>query len=118
MILRMLLRQRIVLTLIIVIPATFLLIVELTTSERMIPFKLASLNEEVFVEMSEKGISFIFFAVASAGFLVSDYLWVSFLRIINIDSSFPLIYDFFDCHLCWFTHQCFLFNSASSNIHF
>jgi hypothetical protein len=71
MILRMLLRQRIVLTLIIVIPATFLLIVELTTSERMIPFKLASLNEEVFVEMSEKGISFIFFAVASAGFLVS-----------------------------------------------
>jgi len=71
MILRMLFRQRIVLILIVIIPATFLSIVELTTSERIIPFRLATLSEEVFIEISEKGISFIYFAVASAGFLVS-----------------------------------------------
>ena len=71
LILRMLVRQRIVLILLIVIPAVFLSLVEFTTSERMLPFLLASLDEEVFIEISEKGISFIFFAVASAGFLVS-----------------------------------------------
>ncbi len=71
MILRMLIRRRIVLILLVVIPAVFLSIVEFTTSERMLPFQLASLDEKVFIEISEKGISFIFFAVASAGFLVS-----------------------------------------------
>lgn len=71
LILRMLVRQRIVLILLIVIPAVFLTLVEFTTSERMLPFLLASLDEEVFIEISEKGISFIFFAVVSAGFLVS-----------------------------------------------
>ncbi len=71
MILRMLGRRRIVLILLVVIPIVFLSIVELTTSERMLPFRLASLDEEVYIEISEKGISFIFFAVASAGFLVS-----------------------------------------------
>ena len=71
MILRMLIRQRIVLVLLVVIPAVFLTIVEFTTSERTLPFLLASLDEEIFIEISEKGISFIFFAIASAGFLVS-----------------------------------------------
>ena len=71
MILRMLFRQRIVLILLVVIPAVFLSIVEFTTSERTLPFLLASIDEEIFIEISEKGISFIFFAVASAGFLVS-----------------------------------------------
>jgi len=71
MILRMLVRQRIVLILLLVIPAVFLSIVELTTSERTLQFLLASLDEDVYIEISEKGISFIFFAVASAGFLVS-----------------------------------------------
>lgn len=71
MILRMLIRQKIVIILLLIIPAFFLTIVEFTTSDRMLPFQLASLNDDVFINISEKGISFIFFAVASSGFLVS-----------------------------------------------
>lgn len=71
MILRMLVRQKIVIILLLIIPAFFFTIVEFTTSTRMLPFQLASLDEDVFINISEKGISFIFFAVASSGFLVS-----------------------------------------------
>lgn len=71
MILRMLLRQKIVIILIVIIPAFFLSIVEFTTSGRVLPFQLASVGDDIFIEISEKGISFIFFAVASSGFLVS-----------------------------------------------
>jgi hypothetical protein len=67
----MLVRRRIALILLAFIPAIFLSIVKFTTSERLLPFRLASLSEEVFLEISEKGISYIFFAVASTGFLVS-----------------------------------------------
>lgn len=71
MILRMLFRRRIVLILLAVIPMIFLSVVEMTTSDRILPFRLASLVGEVFVEVSEKQISLVFFAVAVAGFLVS-----------------------------------------------
>lgn len=71
MILRMLVRRRIVLILLLVIPAVFLTIVELTTSERNLAFHLASLEGETFIRVSEKAISLVFFAVASVGFLIS-----------------------------------------------
>ena len=71
MILRMLIRRKIVIILILIIPAFFLTIVEFTTSDRVLPFQLASLDDDIFINISEKGISFIFFAVASSGFLVS-----------------------------------------------
>ena len=71
MTLRMLLRRRIVLLLLGVIPAIFLGIVALTTSERPLPFRLASLDEEPVVAIPEEGIHFVFFAVASVGFLLS-----------------------------------------------
>ncbi len=71
MVMRMLVRRRIILILLGVIPLVFLSIVELTTSDRILPFRLASLDEEVFINISEKGISFVFFAVSCAGFLVS-----------------------------------------------
>lgn len=71
MIFKILVRQKIVIVLLLIIPAFFLTIVEFTTSGRMLPFQLASLDDNVFIEISEKGISFIFFAVASSGFLVS-----------------------------------------------
>jgi hypothetical protein len=71
MILRMLVRQKIVILLILIIPAFFLTIVEFTTSDRLLPFQLASLDDVEFINISERGISFIFFAVASCGFLVS-----------------------------------------------
>ena len=62
MILRMLVRQKMVLILLLIIPTIFLTIVEFTTSERMLPFQLASVGVDVFIDVSEKGISFIFFA--------------------------------------------------------
>jgi hypothetical protein len=71
MTLRMLLRRRIVLLLMLVIPAIFLGIVSLTTSERPLPFRLSSLDEEPVVAIPEEGIHFVFFAVASVGFLLS-----------------------------------------------
>ena len=71
MILRMLVRQKIVIILLLLIPAFFLTMVQITTSDRILPFQLASVGEEVFVNISEKAISFIFFAVASSGFLVA-----------------------------------------------
>ena len=71
MILKMLVRQKIVIILLLIIPAFFLTIVEFTSSDRMLPFQLAALDDNVFINISEKGISFIFFAVASSGFLVS-----------------------------------------------
>lgn len=71
MTLRMLLRRRIVLLLLLVIPAIFLGVVGLTTSDRPLPFRLASLAEEPVVEIPEEGIHFVFFAVASVGFLIS-----------------------------------------------
>lgn len=71
LILRMIFRRRIVLVLLAIIPAIFLSTVALTTSERILPFRLASLQEEVFLEISEKEISLLFFSVACAGFLVS-----------------------------------------------
>lgn len=71
MILRMLVRRRIVLILFVVIPAIFLFTVAFTTSDRMLPFLLASLEEDAFIEVSEKEISLLFFAVASTGFLLS-----------------------------------------------
>lgn len=71
MTLLMLYRQKFAITLILVIPAFFLSVVEFTTSTRILPFQLASVGEDVFIEISEKAISFVFFAVASTGFLVS-----------------------------------------------
>lgn len=71
MTLRMLVRRRIVLILLMVIPAVFLSTVAFTTSERILPFRIASLDGETFVNVSEQEISLIFFAVACAGFLVS-----------------------------------------------
>ena len=71
MILRTLFRRRIVLILLAVIPAVFLGTVAATTSDRSLPFRLASLPGEVFIEAAERNISLVFLSVASTGFLVS-----------------------------------------------
>ena len=71
MILRMLLRRRIILIALLVIPVVFLSVVELTAPTRFIPFRLASLNIRVFIRESLKEIALVFFAVTSTGFLVS-----------------------------------------------
>lgn len=71
MILKMLFRRRIILIALLVIPVVFLTIVELTAPSRTIPFRLASLDLRVFIRESLKDIALVFFAVTSAGFLVS-----------------------------------------------
>ena len=71
MIFRMLVRRRVVIVMFIVIPAVFLSVVALTTSNRILPFGLASLQNNPFIEISEKEISLLFFANAVTGFLAS-----------------------------------------------
>ncbi len=71
MILKMLLRRRIILISLIMIPVVFLTIVELTAPTRIIPFRLASLDNRIFIRESLKEIAQVFFAVTSSGFLSS-----------------------------------------------
>ena len=74
MILKMLIRRRIVLVLFILIPAVFFAIVDLTSSNRILPFRLASLKPEVFIEVVEKDISFYFFQLLSLDFWLLFWL--------------------------------------------
>ena len=71
MIMKMLLRRKIVLLLILIIPGLFLSVVKLTSTQNIVPFQLSSIGEDIFLRMAEESISFIFFAVASSGFLVA-----------------------------------------------
>lgn len=71
MILKMLIRRQIVIVMLVLVPLVFFLVVEFTTPERVIPFRLASLKDVVFLQISQKGTSFVFLAVSSTGFLVS-----------------------------------------------
>jgi hypothetical protein len=68
---RELLRSRIVLILLFLIPALFYAIVALTTTGRVITFKLASISEDTFVEVSERSESLIFIGTAAVGLLAS-----------------------------------------------
>jgi hypothetical protein len=69
--LNMLLRRRIVLIALSLIPLIFLSVVQLTAAEKVIQFQLASLDEPTYVELVQRGISLIFFSVTSTGFLTS-----------------------------------------------
>lgn len=71
LIFKLLIRRRIVPILLLVIPAAFFFVVYLTTSTRIVPFRVASMVEDVFIEVSERYCSLAFFAVASVGFLAS-----------------------------------------------
>ena len=53
MILRMLLRRRIILIALAVIPVVFLSVVQLTASHDIILFRLASLDESIIIEVSQ-----------------------------------------------------------------
>lgn len=66
-----LLRRRIVILLLFLIPTLFYAIVALTTTERLIIFKLASVSEDTFVEVSERSESLIFIGIAAVGLLTS-----------------------------------------------
>lgn len=83
MVLKMLFRRRVVLLLLVLMPVVFLSVVELTASSKMIFFRLASLDEKIFIQESQKQISLIFFSVTSTGFLVSFLA----LNLIQINSN-------------------------------
>lgn len=71
MILRMLFRRRIVLLLVALMPIVFLGVVRLTASSKMIPFRLASLDDTIFIWEPLQYISLVFFSLTSTGFLIS-----------------------------------------------
>jgi hypothetical protein len=81
--LKMLVRRRIILISLVVIPVVFLSGVEMTASQKIIPFRLASLDVKIFIEESQKEIALVFFAVASTGFLVSFLA----LNLIQVDGD-------------------------------
>jgi hypothetical protein len=82
MILKMLLRRRIVLIALALIPIVFLSVVHMTASPKIIPFRLASLDENIFIEESQKVISMVFFSCTATGFLVS-FLALNLIQIDN-----------------------------------
>jgi len=82
MILRMLFRRRIVIISLAVIPVVFLTVVELTASSKIILFRLASLDKNIFLEQSQKAVSLIFFSCTATGFLVS-FLGMNLMQIDN-----------------------------------
>lgn len=79
MILRMTLRKKIIPILVIVIPSLFLFVVYYTTTDRLVPFQLAFLKEEVILEISERSTSLLFMAIASVGF-ISSFLGLSLIQ--------------------------------------
>jgi hypothetical protein len=68
---RELLRSRLVLILLLVIPSLFFTIVALTTTDRLITFRLAAISEKPLIEVSERSESLVFIGTAVAGLLAS-----------------------------------------------
>jgi hypothetical protein len=66
-----LLRRRVAVMLFFLIPSLFYTVVLLTTTERTVAFKLASVSEETVIEVSERNESLIFIGLASVGLLSS-----------------------------------------------
>lgn len=74
-----LIRRPIIPVLLIVVPAVFFVVIYLTTTDREVPFRVASITEKVFIEVSERSSSLVFFAIASVGFLAS-YLALTLIQ--------------------------------------
>ena len=76
---RELLRSRIVLLLLLAIPSLFYAIVALTTTDRLITFRLAAISGKPFIEVSERSESLVFIGTAVTGLLAS-YLALSLVQ--------------------------------------
>lgn len=70
---KILLRNRLTVGLLLIIPLVFLGVVYLTSSTREIAFKLGSLSDDTIIAVPELDLNIIFMAVALSGFLVSFY---------------------------------------------
>jgi hypothetical protein len=68
---RELLRSRLVLILLLVIPSVFYTIVALTTTDRLIAFKLAAISQQPLIQVSERSESLVFIGTAVTGLLAS-----------------------------------------------
>jgi len=68
---RELLRSRLVLMLLLVIPSFFYSIVALTATDRLIAFRLAAISEQQLIQVSERNESLVFIGTAVAGLLAS-----------------------------------------------
>ena len=68
---RMLMRQKIVLLLLLGIPALFIFIVQLTASEREILFEVGIAETKTMIKATEANVSLIFVSMATIGFLSS-----------------------------------------------
>jgi len=79
MTLKELIRNRVAIILFFLIPALFYLIIYLTNTHRLISFKLASVNEGVYIEVSERNESFIFIGLAAVG-LLSSFLSLNLVQ--------------------------------------
>jgi hypothetical protein len=76
---RELLRNRIAVILIFLIPSLFYAIIVLTTTERLIPFKLGSVSEETFFEVREREEALIFIGLAAVG-LIASFLGMNLVQ--------------------------------------
>ena len=64
-------RNRMAIILLFVIPTLFYALIVLTTTDRLIAFKLASISEATFVQVSERSEALIFIGTAAVGLLTS-----------------------------------------------
>jgi hypothetical protein len=71
--LRELLRSRIALLLLFLIPTVFYAIILLTTTHKVIAFKLASVSEDMLIQVSQRHEALIFIGLAAVGLLMSFF---------------------------------------------
>jgi hypothetical protein len=84
-----LIRSRITLLLVFIVPTFFYLIIFLTTPEKPIAFKLASISEDTYVEVNQRNESLIFIGLAACGLLAS-FIGMNFMQK-NTESTRRLI---------------------------
>ncbi|MDH5752003.1 MAG: hypothetical protein OEZ59_06255 [Deltaproteobacteria bacterium] len=70
---RSLVRNRLSLLLLLLIPVVFFGVIDLTSADRDLRFKIASISGETYITVAERSHNIAFMAVALCGFLVSFY---------------------------------------------
>ena len=71
MVLKILLRQKIVLILIFLIPLLFLFVVDITSTNNILPIKFPSIESHSMLLLPERQISLTYYSITTCGFLVS-----------------------------------------------
>jgi len=74
-----LIRKKIILILLFVIPTVFYTITRITTTNNLIPFRLASVSEETFLWIPQRQVALIFIGLAAVG-LLSSFLALNLIQ--------------------------------------